>query len=809
MGDSITKQQFKKEFEGKLARHFGRTAEESTKVQIFKAAALVVRDELAKTLISDRDAMFKESGREVHYLSMEFLIGRSLRNNAYNLGLFDIMQEVLSDYSICLSDVLEAEPDAALGNGGLGRLAACYFDAIANLHVGARGYSIRYENGVFKQRIVDGQQLELLDGWLDVGDVWTIPRIDDQQTVQFGGKVTETYENGQFKYTTEDAFLVQAIPYDMPVAAQDGSFVTSIRLWDAKSPDGLDMNLFSRGEYLKAVEQQSMAEVISKVLYPEDNHFEGKSLRLKQQYFLVSATVQSIVKKHKERYGTVLNFHEKNVVHINDTHPALVSPELMRVLMDDEGLSWDTAWNIVRSSVAYTNHTVMPEALERWPQNLVQSFLPRIWQILCEINERFCALLWEVFPGEFETISKMAIVADGEVRMANLCLASCFSVNGVSALHSEILKNALFHNFYKIEPLKFTNVTNGISHGRWLCQVNPGLVSLLKSSIGDGFVQDASKLKALEQYKDDAGFLDELRRVKRGNKERLAALIAAENNIAVDVDSLFDVQIKRLHEYKRQLLNVLHILDLYFQLKDRPDANMLPRTFIFAAKASPGYFTAKLIIRLIHSVAKLVNSDPVASQYIKVVFLQDYRVSLAEVIVPAAEISEQISIAGMEASGTGNMKLMINGAVTLGTMDGANVEIFESVGRENIFIFGFSSKEVDDLDRERSYDPLWYYNNVGGLSRILDRIRTGFSDGVDYSPLIQSLITGNFSDHYKVLGDFAAYKSAQAEVASVYQSEPDRFMRMSLMNIANSGVFSADRAIGEYAKRIWNVPFKG
>lgn len=807
MPKTYTKNTMKQAIEGKLRRHFSREPGEASKEQIYEACALVIRDTLADHMIETQNQVEQNKERQVHYLCMEFLVGRSLRNNAYNLGLLESMRDALADMDVDLSDLFEQEADPGLGNGGLGRLAACYMDGMATIGVRATGYSIRYQHGIFKQRIVEGEQVELPDSWLETGAVWQIPAMDDVREVRIGGTLN-TYWNDEGKMVIEhnDYTPVLATPYDMPISGYATDNVSTLRLWEASSPIPLDMSLFSRGEYLKAVEKHAMAEVISMILYPEDNHIEGQSLRLKQQYFLVSATIQDICAKHKAQYGTLENFARKHTLHINDTHPVLVIPELMRILMDEEGMGWDKAWNIISQCVAYTNHTVMPEALECWPIELMESLMPRVMMIIREINERFCKELWNYYPGEFQRISKMAIVSDGVVRMANLAIAGSFSVNGVSELHSDILKEKVFHDFYHISPAKFRNVTNGIAHRRWLCEANPALTAMITELIGDGFITHPSELQVLRNYGEDQKVLSRLADIKRRNKERLAAYIKEHNGIEVNLNSIFDVQVKRLHEYKRQMLNILHILYLYNKIKDDPRADFVPRTYIFGSKAAPGYAVAKRTVSLINSIAQMVNNDPDVGDKLKVVFIEDYKVSLAEIIMPAAEISEQISIAGKEASGTGNMKFMMNGALTIGTMDGANVEICQAVGEENIFIFGMNAREAENLSESGTYSPMTIYNENAALRRVLDQMRDGFGDGKKYDGLVKMLLQGNGgpADKFMSLADFDSYVKAQERVSQMYL-RPENWNYMSLMNIANSGRFASDRSIAEYAKNIWKV----
>lgn len=802
-----TKHALQEAIAAKLRRHFGREVADASKEQVYEACALVVRDALTEHMIETQRTVERDGERQVHYLCMEFLVGRSLRNNAYNLGMLPTLAEALKDMGYEMADIFEEEADPGLGNGGLGRLAACYMDGMATTGVRGTGYSIRYEHGIFKQKIENGEQIELPDSWLASGDVWHIPAMDDTREVRIGGTVNTYFdESGKLVVEYHDYTPVLAVPYDMPISGYDTDNIARLRLWEAKSPIALDMKLFSSGEYLKALEKHAMAETISMVLYPEDNHREGQSLRLKQQYFLVSATIQDICAKHKAKYKTLSNFAHKHVLHINDTHPTLVIPELMRILMDENDMSWEQAWNIVSQSVAYTNHTVMPEALECWPISLMNELMPRVMQIIYEINERFCKELWDFFPNDFQKISKLAIVSDGVVRMANLAIAGSFSVNGVSALHSEILKERVFNDFYTIYPAKFRNVTNGIAHRRWLCEANPELTELITDKIGQGFITHPSELQVLANFGDDKELLEQLGAIKRHNKERLAAYIKEHNGIEVNMDSIFDVQAKRLHEYKRQMLNLLHIISLYHRLKDDPNQSFVPRTFIFGSKAAPGYAVAKKTVRLINSIANMINNDPVIGDKLKVVFLEDYKVSLAEVLMPAAEVSEQISIAGKEASGTGNMKFMMNGALTIGTMDGANVEICEAVGEENIFIFGMETPEAEALAASGSYNPMLIYQNNPTLKRVMDHMISGFGDGVDYTDLANLLLhgAGGQADRYMSFKDFDAYAAAQDRVAQMYL-RPENWNYMSLMNIANSGRFAADRSVAEYAQNIWRV----
>ncbi|WP_295581660.1 glycogen/starch/alpha-glucan phosphorylase [uncultured Oscillibacter sp.] len=793
----------------KLALNFGKAPEEASEQEMLKSCALVLRDVMAARGVESGKETRRGHKKQVHYLSLEFLMGRSLMKNAYNLNLLPQLREALEHMGFKAGDIFELEPDAGLGNGGLGRLAACYLDSMTTLEIPATGYSICYELGIFKQKIVEGQQVELPDNWKDLGAAWLLPKPEEAQTVHFGGTLREFWNDGHLHIVNEDATAVRAIPYDMVVAGYDTGHVNTLRLWDARATEPVDMSLFSRGEYLKAAEEEAMAETIAKVLYPEDNHYEGKSLRLKQQYFFVSATVQSIATKHLDTYGTLKNFHEKNVIQINDTHPALVVPELMRIFIDEAGMNWEEAWAITTRSVAYTNHTVLAEALERWPQTLMQQLLPRIWQIIVEISNRWQQRV-ETFYHDPAKTQRMAIIWGGEVRMANLCIAGGMAVNGVSALHSDILRRDVFRDAYGMEPQKFLNVTNGIDHRRWLSEINPGLDGLIRDLTGGGdYLMHPTALRKLDDYADDASVLEQLAAIKRANKEAFAVYAKKTRGVVLNPDAIFDVQVKRLHEYKRQLLNVLHIITLYQRLQDDPNAITRPHTFLFGAKAAPGYTVAKRIIRLINSLADQIDHDPVCREKLQVVFLENYRVSLAEQLMPASEVSQQISTAGKEASGTGNMKFMMNGALTVGTLDGANVEMHEVLGDENMFLFGLRAEEVARLKNE-GYVPQRLYSRDDTLRRCLDALRTGFRDGVSYDDLYQRLLFGSGgspADEYLLLADFQAYCQAEKRMAQTY-ADPAQWNRMSLHNIARSGIFAADRAVAEYADNIWHVPHK-
>lgn len=797
MNYKLTKKEAKELIANKLSHFFGVSPEEATYEHYYKAIALILRDMMQQGRKEFHNEAKKSDSKKIYYLCMEFLMGRSLKNNLFNLNLTKTMESALKDFGIKLEKLYDCEPDAGLGNGGLGRLAACYLDGLASQGYYAKGYSILYEYGIFKQKLVDGWQTELPDFWLPGGDIWLVPHEDEAVDIKFEGWVEERWDNHYHHIEQRDCNTVKAIPYDMFVSGKDGKGISVLRLWTAKAP-GLDMDMFNQGDYMRAMEQNAMAEVISKVLYPSDNHPEGKSLRLRQQYFLVSASIQDIINTHLRAYGTIENLADKIAIHINDTHPTLAIPELMRILLDECGYGWDEAWNIVTNTVAYTNHTVMAEALECWPEDLFKRLLPRIYEITKEIDNRFRSYVWNT-TGDADKVERMAIVSNGVIRMANMSVAGSHCVNGVSALHSEILKESVFKDFYSLTPDKFTNVTNGIAHRRWLCQSNPELTKYLTELIGDGFIYRGDELEKLRPFADDKEVLANLEKIKLGNKKRLAELVKKSNGVELDPNSIFDVQVKRLHEYKRQHLNAFHILSRYLAIKENPDGDFTPHTYIFAAKAAPGYFMAKKIISFICSLGELINNDPDVRGRLKVVYLEDYNVSMAENLMPAADISEQISLSGTEASGTGNMKLMINGAVTLGTMDGANVEIHDAVGDDNIIIFGMSTPEVNELKRI-GYNPMNYYQNNADIRKVVDFINGGI-DGKVF-PEIGGTITHH--DPYMVLADFADYKAAQQKAEKLF-AQKDVWNRMSLMNIAGSGRFACDRAVNEYARDIWHT----
>ncbi|MEG0979287.1 MAG: glycogen/starch/alpha-glucan phosphorylase, partial [Oscillospiraceae bacterium] len=783
----------------KISHLFGLNVQDAAYDQYYKAVALIIRDLMGNSWydVVNSKKQKKQGSKMVYYMCMEFLMGRSLKNNLYNLELESTVRKALESFDVDLDRLYEYEPDAGLGNGGLGRLAACYMDALTANDYRAVGYSILYEYGIFKQKLIDGWQTELPDFWLPGGEAWLSPKKDFSVTVKFGGTLESQWSDGYYSTKLTNYTPVIAVPYDMYVSGKDGASVNVLRLWKSTSPS-IDMSLFNQGDYIRAIEQNAMAEVISKVLYPSDNHLEGKSLRLRQQYFLVSASIQDMVQRHLRLHRSIDNIPEQIAIHINDTHPALSIPEMMRIFLDDCGYSWDDSWAIVTKTFAYTNHTVMSEALECWTEELLKQLIPRIYQIIKEIDNRYRAFIWDI-SHDANRVENMAIISNGIVRMANLCVACCHSVNGVSALHSEILKQDVFNNFYTLSPAKFKNVTNGIAHRRWLCQANPALSTLVTDLIGDGFVHNASELAKLRDFSNNTQVLKKLEEVKRKNKAEFSNYIKESTGISIDPDSIFDVQVKRLHEYKRQHLNAIDILSQYLILKENPSMTFTPRTYIFGAKAAPGYFIAKKIISFIYSLAQLINNDPDINGRMKIVYIEDYNVTAAERLMPCADISEQISLAGTEASGTGNMKLMLNGAITLGTLDGANVEIKEAVGDDNIFIFGMNAQEASRLESS-GYNPHNYYVNNNDIHRVIDFMSSGINSQT--FPEITSSILNQ--DPYMVMADFADYHSSRMEIVDAY-TDRERWNRMSLFNIAGAGIFSADRAICDYAENIWHT----
>lgn len=797
--NQISRDEVRSAIEDKLCAHFAVTAETATDDQVFQASAIVIR-EIMSRLLAAQETRCPE--REVHYLSMEFLMGRSLMKNAFNLGISEALTGALADLGRNAADIFEAENDAGLGNGGLGRLAACYMDSLATLGIPATGYSLCYELGIFRQKIVDGKQTEVADDWRSAAESWLVARNDEAVEVRFGGNISPRWDSfGRYHAEHTGYQTVTAVPRDMLIAGYGGKEVNILRLWDARSTSALDMYLFSEGEYVKSLEQRTMSEVITKVLYPADDHIEGKTLRLKQQYFFLSATAQSIIKTHMARFGDIRSFAKHHVIQINDTHPALVIPELMRIMMDEYGLGWDEAWSTVSASVAYTNHTVMSEALEKWPQELVQTLLPRVWEILCEINRRWCDDLVARF-GSSEKVGKNLIIRDGQVHMANLCLAACYKINGVSALHGEILKTDLFKDICQLRPERFTYVTNGIDHRRWLAQINPRLHAFVSEMLGsDEYLTKPEQLIRLKDFAGDAAAQRTVNEIKLQNKRDFAEFLAKNDGFALDTDAILDVQVKRLHEYKRQLLCAMLITRLQMRIHDNPNAEFTPRSFVFGAKAAAGYYTAKRIIELICSLANDINRDPLCKGKLQVCFMENYRVSAAEALMPAAQVSEQISTAGKEASGTGNMKLMLNGAVTIGTLDGANVEMYERLGDENMFLFGLRTNEVNAL-KASGYDPQRIVREDAELAAVLDRISCGFADGKSYSDLVSNLLYNG--DPYMLCADYRDYVNTHDRMYAAI-SDASEIARLSIVNTAQAGIFAADRAIEEYAEGIWGI----
>ena len=783
--------------ERKLSHNFGVTPEQASDEIFYKACVLVLLDIMSERKQSFKKAVDEQEAKTVYYLSMEFLMGRSLKNNLYNLELTDKMAKALKKYKVNLDKLYDFEPDAGLGNGGLGRLAACFLDGLSSGGYSAMGYCIKYELGIFRQKLVDGWQTEMPDFWLPGGSVWLEARPSSAVDVHFDGYIDEWWDNNYHHVEHKDFHNVHAVPYDLKVAGKDGKTVNVLRLWSAECQD-FDMSAFNQGDYVRALEQRAMTEAISKILYPEDNHIEGKSLRLRQQYFLVSASIQDILNRHMRRYNTLDNLPEKVAIHINDTHPTLSIPELMRLLLDECGYSWEKAWDLVKRTVAYTNHTIMSEALECWQISLFKERLPRIYQIVEEIDRRYRAEVMAT-TGDYSLAERTAIIQNGVVRMANLCVAACHTVNGVSKLHSKIITDELFNDYYRMTPNKFTNVTNGIAHRRWLCQANPELTAYLTELIGNGFIKDASELSKLAAFADDKAVLSKLAEIKFANKVRLSNFVKSYCGIEFDPHSIVDMQVKRLHEYKRQHMNALHIITDYLYLKENPNADFTPKTYIFGAKAASGYLFAKEIIQMICKLANVINNDRTVNDKMRVIFLEDYKVTLAELMIPAAEISEQISLASTEASGTSNMKFMMNGAITLGTEDGANVEIHSAVGDDNIIIFGMQTPEVLKLQKN-GYNPMDYYNNNTNLRHALDFVGKGI-DGKRFDNIYNTLKS---VDRYMALGDYADYCAAQQKASKLY-ADKEQWNRMSLMNIANSGIFAADRSIADYANNIWNI----
>lgn len=787
---------FKEIFLKRLEMLCGKSFNDSTERDQYETLGQMIRECVSNNWILTNERYRRANEKQVYYLSIEYLLGKLLRQNLINLGIEKMVQEGLQELGIDLDEIEEFEADAGLGNGGLGRLAACFLDSLASLNLPGHGYGIRYKHGLFEQKIVDGYQVELPEQWLRCGNVWEIRKPDLAVKVLFWGHVEARTENDRLVFRHSHAETITAVPYDMPVIGYNTNTVNTLRLWNAE-PSQFPVH----NDILKYKRE---TETVSEFLYPDDSHDEGKILRLKQQYFLVSASLQDILGTYRKQHGSLEGLHHHVCIHINDTHPVLAIPELMRILIDVEGMGWDDAWYITQHTISYTNHTTLTEALEKWPIQLFQPLLPRIYMIIEEINERLCKDIWGIFPGDWDRIREIAIISNDLVKMAHLAIVGSFSINGVAKIHTEILKNRVMNNFYQLFPEKFNNKTNGIAHRRWLLKANPKLSSLITDSIGPSWIQTPQLLTQLLDYQNDASFLEKLYQIKTENKQRLADLIVNQTGLVVDPQAIFDVHVKRLHAYKRQLLNVLHILYLYNQMKEDPSFTMVPRVFIFGAKASPGYYYAKKIIKLIHAVAERINHDPSIADKIKIVFLENYRVSLAEKIFPATDISEQISTASKEASGTGNMKFMINGALTVGTLDGANVEIQELVGDSNIFTFGLTAEEVLHYGQHGGYQSMEYYHHDRRIKQVADQLINGFfpTDSNEFEPIFDSLLAEN--DQYFVLRDFAAYADVQKGVGESYKNKIE-WQKKSLINIAQAGYFSSDRTIKEYADGIWGI----
>lgn len=804
---------FKREVINNIKLFSRKTLEQASQREIFQAVAFAVKDDIIDRWIATHKEYEKQDAKTVYYLSMEFLMGRALGNEMINICCYQEVKEVLEELGLDINVIEDEEPDAALGNGGLGRLAACFIESLSTLGYPAYGCGIRYKYGMFKQKIENGYQVEVPDNWLKNGNPFEVKRPEYTQEVKFGGYVRIEWDNEKKrnKFIQDGYQSVLAVPYDLPVNGYGNNVVNSLRIWDAQAVSEFNLDSFDKGNYQKAVEQENLARNIVEVLYPNDNHYSGKELRLKQQYFFVSASLQRAVAKYKEHHDDIKKLHEKVIFQMNDTHPTVAVPELMRILMDEEGLEWDEAWEVTTKCCAYTNHTIMAEALEKWPVDLFMRLLPRVYQIVEEINRRFLIQVEERYPNQYSKIRSMAILYEGQVRMANMAIVAGFSVNGVARLHTEILKNRELKDFYEMMPEKFNNKTNGITQRRFLAHGNPLLAAWVTKKIGtDAWITDLPRIKALEKYADDPKALNEFMEIKYQNKLRLAKYIKEHNNIDVDPNSIFDVQVKRLHEYKRQLMNILHVMYLYNQLKANPNMDFYPTTFIFGAKAAAGYKRAKETIKLINSVADVVNNDASINGKIKVVFIENYRVSNAEIIFAASDVSEQISTASKEASGTGNMKFMLNGAVTLGTMDGANVEIVEEVGAENAFIFGMSSDEVMRYEAHGGYNPRDIYNNDGDIKRVLEQLVDGTYANGDknmFREIYKSLLDGtgyDRADVYFILKDFRSYAEAHVRVNQAYKNK-DAWARMALLNTANAGKFTSDRTIEEYVRDIWHL----
>lgn len=802
------KEEFKKNVVNAVKSRYRKTIDEADKQQVFQAVAYTVKDYIIDRWIATHKEFEKQDAKIVYYMSMEFLMGRALGNNMINLTCYKGVKEALDELGFDLNAIEDEEPDAALGNGGLGRLAACFLDSLSSLGYPAYGCGIRYRYGMFAQKIVDGYQKEIPDDWLRDGNPFEIKRPEYAVTVKFGGYVRSYTDADYHEHYVQEAYQsVRAVPYDLPVVGYNNNVVNTLRIWDAEPIQQFNLDEFDKGDYQKAVEQENLAKNICEVLYPCDDHYAGKELRLKQQYFFVSASVQSAVAKYKKNHDDIRKLHEKVCFQLNDTHPTVTVAELMRILMDEKGLSWDEAWGVTTKCCAYTNHTIMAEALEKWPIDLFQKLLPRIYQIIEEINRRFVNEVKRMYPDNQEKIAKMAILYDGQVKMANLAIVAGYSVNGVAALHTEILEKQELKDFYEMMPEKFNNKTNGITQRRFLLHGNPLLADWVTDKIGDGWITDLSKISELVKYADDEKSRKEFMQIKRENKVRLAKYIKEHNDVEVNPDSIFDVQVKRLHEYKRQLLNILHVMYLYNKIKANPDMDFTPRTFIFGAKAAAGYRRAKLTIKLINSVSDVINNDKSINGKLKVVFIENYRVSNAEIIFAAADVSEQISTASKEASGTGNMKFMLNGAMTLGTMDGANVEIVKEVGEENVVIFGLSADEVIEYELNGGYNPLDIYNSDEEIRRVLNQLVDGTYSPADHGlfrDLYNALLYEGVADRYFILKDFRSYAEAQEKIEEKYRDK-DGWAKSVMLNTAHSGKFSSDRTIEEYVRDIWHL----
>ncbi len=793
----FTAEELSKSLKDNLQNDFRVQQKEANTAQIYKALSKIIVNHLKEKRSAFMTKCNSQGKKQVYYISMEFLMGRSLKTSLFNLGMNEIAEEVLKkDYGVKIDTIYDEEPDAGLGNGGLGRLAACYMDGMASCAYPATGYSLLYEYGIFKQKIIDGWQTELPDNWLPGGESWLTAVPDQAIEVHFDGEIREYWDNEYHHVSHVNYTPVMAVPYDMYVSGYDSEGVSKLRLWSAQSMS-FDMSAFNAGDYTKALGANNIAHALTKVLYPNDNHLEGKALRLRQQYFMCAASIGDIVMRHMNVYGTLDNFHDKVAIQINDTHPTLAIPELMRILLDDCGYSWSKSWHIVSNTFAYTNHTVLAEALEKWDKDLIQRILPRIYSIICEINRRYCEGLSNRLP--HEQVEKMSIFSNNVIKMANICVDASHSVNGVSKLHSQIIKDSVFQDEYKDKPTKFKNVTNGIAYRRWLLQSNPRLTELLCECIGDDFKKHGQELSKFRLFENDEKVLKRLGEIKRENKADFAKYVYNTTGTKLNLDSIFDIQVKRLHEYKRQQLNALNIISEYNYLRENPDADFVPKTYIFASKAAPGYYMAKQIIKLIWCIGEELKKDPKLNEKLSVVFLEDYRVTLSEILMPASEISEQISLAGTEASGTGNMKLMLNGAVTMGTYDGANVEIHDQVGDANIFIFGMSAPEVEVM-KQNGYSPEGYYNHNGTIHSAIDMMYAGFN-GAQFDEVANAI---RYVDQYMCLADFESYREAQAKASATYRN-PLKWNKMSLTNIAGAGIFSADRAVTDYARDIWHI----